>query len=208
MNSTKIRTKALQRGITSLYHFTPFGNLRSILETGLLSRKELDARGIDYFYTDEWRNDGQLDAVSLSIHDINRSMFSSKLKNSSCDWVILEIDASVLWTHPCWFCWVNASSSEIVNHKGFIGGPWAFNEMFEDRTVGVLDKRSSREVFNTPTNMPTMNDAEVQVRASIPPELIRDVSIAHDKHRAATEAAMTTASRVLPIAVTPDAFAM
>ena len=206
MNSTKIRNAARRRGITSLYHFTPSANLESILVNGLVSRRILDEHQVAYTYTDGWRNDGQPDAVSLSIHDINRSMFSQKMRNSRCTWVILEVDASVLWSHPCRFCWVNAASSEIVNHSGFIGGPWAFEKMFADCAVSAIDQRSSREVHNTRENMPTMNDAEVQVLAPIAPDLIRDVTVARDGNREAIEAAMKNAGRILPIAVVPDVF--
>lgn len=206
MNSTKIRNAARRRGITSLYHFTPSANLESILVHGLVSRRVLDEHQVAYTYTDGWRNDGQPDAVSLSIHDINRSMLSQKLRNSRCTWVILEVDASVLWTHPCRFCWVNAASSEIVNHSGFIGGPWAFEKMFADCVVSGVDERSSRGVYNTRENLPTMNDAEVQVLAPIAPELIRDVTVAQDTNRAAIEAAMKAAGRILPIAVVPEVF--
>lgn len=205
-NAIKIRNAARARGITALFHFTPMANLESIFINGLISRCLLDEHEVRYFYSDGWRNDGQPDAVSLSIHDINRSMFAHKLRLSRCAWAILEVDASVLWTHPCRFCWVNAASSEIVNHTGFIGGPWAFNRMFHDRAVSIIDKRSSREAFETPDNKPTTSDAEVQVLAPIDPDLIRDVTVAHQTHRAAAKAAMKAAGRVLPIEVYPDIF--
>lgn len=206
MNSTKIRSEARRRSITSLYHFTPFPNLESILSNGLISTQILDQNQAAYFYTDDWRNDGQPGAVSYSIHDINRSMFSKKLRTSDCAWAILEVDASVLWTHSCRFCWVNASSGEMVNHSGFIGGPWAFKKMFADRIVSAFDKRSLREICSTPDNTPTMNDAEVQILEPVGPELIRDVTLAKESHRAAAESAMNAAGRVLPIAVVPDVF--
>lgn len=206
MNSAKIRSEAQRRGITSLYHFTPFPNLESILVNGLISTRILDQHQVAYFYTDDWRNDGQPDAVSYSIHNINRSMFSKKLRTSSCTWAILEVDASILWTHSCRFCWVNASSAEVVNHSGFIGGLWAFKEMFADRTISAFDKRSFREVYNRPNNTPTMNDAEIQVLEPVGPELIRDVTLARESHRAAAESAMKAAGRLLPIAVAPEVF--
>lgn len=207
MNSARIRSAALRRGVTSLYHFSPFANLESILANGLVSRRILEDHRAAYVYTDDWRNDGQPDAVSFSIHDINRSMFSQKLRLSSCAWAIFEVDASVLWTHPCRFCWVNAASSTIVNHRGRIDGPWAFEEMFADRAVSASDARSSRDVFDTPENMPTRNDAEVQVLAPIAPEAIRDVSVASESCRAAAEAAMNAVGRVLPVVVVPEVFA-
>ena len=51
-----------------------------------------------------------------------------------------------------------------------------------------------------------MNDAEVQVLATIAPELIRDVIVARDSNRAAIEAAMKAVGRILPISVVPDVF--
>ena len=83
----------------------------------------------------------------------------------------------MLWTHRCRFFWVNAASSKIVNHSGFIGGPWAFEKMFDDCAVSVVDQRSFRGVNQMPDNVPTMNDAEVQVLDPIAPELIRNVTL-------------------------------
>lgn len=202
----EIRSIVRERGITALGHFTPAANLQGILTHGLLSIDTLNEHDLSYSYTDGWRNDGRPHAVSLTIHDINRSMFARKLKDSRCDWVILEVDASVLWTHWCLFSWVNAASSEITGHRGRRDGPWAFKRMFDDCPVNGMDKRSSRAVFNTPDNMPTMNDAEVQVLNPIAPDLIRDVTIASERHRPATEAAMKAAGREIPIVVFPDIF--
>lgn len=204
MKSGDIRSLARQRGITDLYHFTPLGNLQSILINGLLSRETLDERGMPYIYTDDWRNDGKLNAISLSIHGINETMFSQKTRNSNVKWAILEIEASVLWTHRCRFCWVNAASSEIVNHSGYIGGPWAFEQMFAPRPMSAIDNRSAREVFRTPLNMPTMNDAEVQVCVAIEPQLIRDVTVANESGRSAALASMKAAGRSLPVVISPE----
>ncbi|MDK3075896.1 DarT ssDNA thymidine ADP-ribosyltransferase family protein [Sedimentitalea sp. JM2-8] len=206
MKPDKIRREVLRRGITSLYHFTPFSNLQSILTYGLASRRLLDDNQVAYTYSDGWRNDGQSDAVSFSIHRINETMFSKKLKTSSCAWAILEIEASFLWTHRCRFCWVNAASSEIVKHHGFIGGPWAFDEMFRDRPVSSIDPRSCRAVYQTPINMPTRNDAEVQVLSPIAPDLIRDVTVQEESHRTALAAIMRSVGRELPIEVVPEVF--
>ena len=204
-NAIKIRNAAGARGITALYHFTPLANLASILANGLISRRILDEHAAEYIYTDGWRNDGQLGAVSLSIHTINQSMFSKKLRGSCCSWAILEVDASVLWTHPCLFNWRNAASSEMKGHTGFKGGPWAFDRMFTDEASRDPD-RTLREIHGTPDNLPTYNDAEVQVLAPIAPELIRDVTVKAEGDRAAAEAAMKAAEREVPIEVFPEIF--
>ena len=208
MTSTaqRIKNAVRARGITALYHFTPASNLESILENGLHSRETLDQNNAPYTYTDEWRRDGNLDAVSVSIHGINQDMFQAKLANSRCRWMILEIEPSILWTHYCYFCWVNAASNEILKHRGRRDGFWGFNEMFEDVDMGHNDPRSRRGTLQIPLNMPTWADAEVQVFDPIAPELIRDVTSAHECDRKPAEAAMARAGREIPIAIYPDIF--
>jgi hypothetical protein len=200
--SSKLRQIAQDRGITALYHFTPLPNLESILRNGLVSRRILDTHNAPYHYTDSWRLDGQADAVSLSIHSINQSMLASKLKDARHPFIILEIDPSVIWTHHCRFCWVNAASSEIVNHRGRIDGPWAFKTMFDDFPVSTMDQRSRRTLYDIPRKRPTMMDAEIQVLDPISPELIRDITISNERHRRAVLAAMTAAGRCLPVVAT------
>lgn len=145
-NARKIRRAAQDRGITALYHFTPWPNLTSILTKGLMHRADLDERGIFYWYTDNWRADGRPDALSLSIQDINHWMFASKVRNSRCRWAIIKIDPSVLWTHRCRFCWTDAASGPVINHRGFVGGPWGFDRMFEDCQLSEMDTRMRREM--------------------------------------------------------------
>jgi hypothetical protein len=202
----KLRNAVRARGITALYHFSPLSNLKGILEHGLLSRDVLDAHDMPYTYTDDRRDDGNLDAVSLSIQVPYLSMLKAKIPNSRCRWMILEIQPSVLWTHSRRFCWDNAASTEMRKHKGFKGGPWAFNMMFEHFIVSNLDQRSRRDVWEIPDNEPTLEGAEVQIFDPISPDLIRDVTISRELDRNLTEAAMTRAGRSLPIAVNHDAF--
>ena len=200
--SLKLRQIARDRNITALYHFTPLPNLESILRNGLVSRHILDAHDAPYCYTDQWRMDGQAEAVSLTIHSLNQSMLDAKLKDSRYPFVILEIEPSVIWTHHCRFCWVNAASSEITNHRGRIDGPWAFNKMFDDFPVSTMDQRSRRALYSIPDREPTMEGAEIQVLDPMSPTLIRDVTISHERHRRTVLSAMKAAGRSLPIAVT------
>ena len=202
--SRKIRDAALRRGITCLYHFTPLANLTSILVHGLVSRDILDQHQATYTYTDPWRLDGRSDAVSLSIHGINERMFFEKRRQAPrCDWVIFEIDPSVLWTSKCRFCWRNAASRDITVRTGNIGGPWAFEGMFFDTPVSFQDNRSMRAANNMPDYKPTRNDAEVQVLEPIAPDLLRGLIVDSDRVRHFVEAVMTEIERVLPIAVDP-----
>lgn len=159
-----------RRRIKALCHFTPLYNAESIMAHGLVSRNILIDDGIQFFAPDKLRLDGHFNAVSLSVESINESMFSAKRREYNCNWVIFVVNPSVIWTHECRFCWKNAATSEICNHRGFIGGPWAFDKMFEDRCVHPSESyRASR---NRLDYQPTDNAAEIQVLEPIAPELI------------------------------------
>lgn len=160
-NPAKIRASALKRGIPHLLHFTPTENLASIAAYGIHSRRKL--QDLAYRPSAEDRLDGSSDAISVSVTRLNSWMFASKRKLSRVhDWTVLMLSPSILWTHSCRFCWTNAASNEIAR-KGFLGGPWAFDEMF---------RRSTPESHLLPEACPTHSDAEVQVLESIAPTLI------------------------------------
>jgi len=82
-------------------------------------------------------------------------------------WVILLLDPSILWTHRCRFLSRNAGKKEIKNHRGFLGGPWGFSEIFAD------DGRPS----GMPDCLPTYPDAEVEVFEPILPEMILELGL-------------------------------
>ncbi|WP_199555731.1 DarT ssDNA thymidine ADP-ribosyltransferase family protein [Sandaracinobacteroides hominis] len=180
----EIKQEVECREISLLYHFTPFENVRSILINGLASREILEKHEISYVATDEMRLDGRLNGLSLSIHSINWSMFRAKKLQYLCEWAILELDSSILWTHECRFCWANAASREILKHRGFRGGPWALRKMFEDR-IGIGG--SVREKYSLLDHMPTDEGAEVQVLNIISPELIKTVIVGSEKSKSEAE---------------------
>lgn len=202
----KIRRMATERGVSRLYHFTRAENARSILSHGLASRNVLLDNGIDFLATDSMRLDEHLDALSLSVHWINSAMFDKKKREIGGEWLILEIDASLLWTHSCRFCWANAATSEMRRQRAFLGGPWAFGMMFEDRPISHADGRSYRKVFQRADNRPTDDAAEVQVLDPIAPELIIDVTVRNDIAKDWLGALMQEVGQIRPIEVYADIF--
>lgn len=149
------------RGIKQLLHFTLLENLPSIVEHGLLSRAELVNRQLDAYAVDEFRLDGQPEGLSVSIERPNWRMLKSMMARSrGFQWVCLGLSADLLWTHACRFCWRNASSTAMRNHRGWCQGPWAFNRMFD----GSIEERTGLEPYD-----PTFEDAEVQVLEPIAP---------------------------------------
>lgn len=205
-NGFKIWRAATDRGITRLYHFTPLGNARSILRNGLHSREALLASDVDFYITDPSRFDEHLGAVSLSVHSINELMFEAKNRDYRGQMIVLELDASILWTHNCRFCWTNAASKEIRDHTGYMRGPWAFSKMFEDRPVNSYDTRSFRSLYQRADCQPTDNQAEVQVYDPIEPELIVDITVGSQSVKEELEAWMTEIGTVRPVVVYEELF--
>lgn len=203
---SEIRDEARRRGVHQLFHFTLASNVKSILTHGLASQVVLEERGIPFIATDKMRLDDCLEGVSLSIHSINQSMFAAKKRANQEEWVILSFDASILWTHPCRFCWVNAASREIRNHPGFIGGPWAFRKLFEDRATSSIDGNSVRESRSREDYEPTENDAEVQVLSPISAELILGAVVRNDGVKEALEELLGDVGRAMPVIVFEEFF--
>jgi ssDNA thymidine ADP-ribosyltransferase, DarT len=167
------------RGIRWLPHFTNIGNLAGIVEHGLLPRAELEKMpDLQVFYTDPWRLDGNLEASSLSVSGINHDMLDSKRKKyPQVVWAVIFFQPCVLWTHDCRFCFCNAAHKDLTKTNNFRGGPWGFDTMFEDEAPTAAGGSSYREEAGIPPCFPTREDAEVQIRGRIAPELIVGVVV-------------------------------
>lgn len=158
-----------EREITRLFHFTHSDNLSSILENGLLSRSELDEEGNKYTYdfNDEFRIDGHPDAICLSISFPNARMFWRYRKLKPGNWVLVEIDPSILWTKDCAFYPTNAASNNVrFKDLDLMKGCEAFRALFLDEVFGI-----QRDV-NLPAKYTTDVQAEVLVFEKIDPEYI------------------------------------
>ena len=159
-----IRSRAKDREVQFLFHFTQSANLPGIVRYGLMSRKNLGGPEYSAYASDQYRLDENEDAVSVSISRVNKAMFASKRRKSGhSNWAVLVLSSEILWTYDCRFCWTNAAKKQIKNHRGWRGGPWAFNEMF----AGDNAVRSGLERC-----YPTDPEAEVQVLETIPSKYI------------------------------------
>lgn len=170
----RIQEAAASRGIDCLCHFAPAPNLPNIVEHGLLCRTDLSTVGIPAYTSIDHRLDGQDQAISVSISAINHRMFEAKRASSGrTDWIVLFLCPSILWTHECRFYPRNAARREMLDHRGFLGGPWAFNAMFSGsaRPHGFTGY-SYRMDTGIPDAFPTHSDAEIQVLEPISPEYL------------------------------------
>ena len=159
------------RDIRCLLHFTQIANMPSIMQYGLLSRQKLGELGVLAHASDDYRLDNNNEVVSVSISRINQMMFESKRRKSrGSSWIILIISPEILWTHSCKFCWRNAAKNEIKNHRGWRGGYWAFQKMFD------VDSNMQNSLH---PRFPTDPEAEVQVLESIEAKYILGAIVEH-----------------------------
>ncbi len=181
---SQIRQICSERSITTLCHFTQIENLQSILWDGLLGRETLEKRlqkGLlrqqKLFINDQDRWDKHKEAVCVSISFPNHLMFSSirKRKNDS-GWVVLLLDAKILWELDCVFCPENAASNAIrhvdVEERR---KPNILEGMFVDVYTDINKKIYRRNAPPIPAHYPTHPQAEVMVFEPIPVEYIQAV---------------------------------
>jgi cold shock CspA family protein/flagellar biosynthesis GTPase FlhF len=170
----QIQAICQQRGVTTCVHFTHVQNLRGILQNGLLSRRFLEqsAGNIQARSNDSLRLDKQREANCLSISFPNYRMFYKYRmeNNNQADWVVLSLNASLLWELDCAFCKENAASSSVtiipLNERKQVG---SFQGMFEDTS------QIRREDLGIPAHYPTNPQAEVLVFEQISSDYIKAV---------------------------------
>ena len=173
----QLRQICVERGITTLIHFTRIENLRSILQEGLLGRSILEERGQDFKWNDPDRADKHPEAICLSISFPNYKMFylireEKKMTNEANDppWVVLLLNAKVLEELECVFCQQNAahktvSSIPLEDRKK----PEALKGMFGD----FYNIR--HQDLSIPDNYPTHPQAEILAFNRIPARYINKV---------------------------------
>ena len=166
-----------ERGTTTLIHFTRIENLRSILEDGLLGRSLLETDRQQFIYNDQRRLDRRKEAICLSISFPNYDMFYKYRKETSdSQWVVLLIEAKVLWELDCAFCQENAASNAarhipLEERKK----PDALKGMFVDVCSDTKGDVYERQSLQIPDDYPTHPQAEILVFDQIPSDYIKEV---------------------------------
>ena len=165
---SQIRQVCMEHYITTLFHFTRIENLCTILQNGLLGRSILETWEQQPLFNDSDRADGYKEAVCLSISFPNYKMFWSirkkKEKNKGVkdsQWIVLLLDARVLWELDCAFCYTNAASGVVkpLLSKEQIDEqkrPEALKNMFaEDYYDSIREIQINRQNLRIPGNYTT-----------------------------------------------------
>ena len=179
---TQIKQFCVERRIQTLAHFTRIENLGSILREGLLSRERLNIQGISCQINDVDRIDGHKNGICLSLSFPNYKMFFSiREKKRATDevhdsqWVVLILDAELLWELDCAFCQENASSNRVrhipLDDRKLPNALRAlFDEEFRNDTREIR-----RQSLDIPDNYPTNPQAEILVFDRISSRYIREI---------------------------------
>lgn len=177
-----IREIVERRGIDTLCHFTLVDNLSSILRLGLLGTSNLLEERVSFTRIDRDRIDGFLQAVCMSISFPNYKLFRSK-RESFRDlngvglnrWVVLLLEARLLWELECAFCSYNASANTVTRVSiDERKKPEALEAMFGDM------KSVSRGKLNFPPHFTSSPQAEILVFDAVPPSFISEIHFSDD----------------------------
>lgn len=171
-----------RRGIARLVHFTRLANIPTILQRGLVPRRE----NVGGVFNDGERLDYQLDCTSLSISFPNYKLFSKfRLQYPSEKWAVLLIHTSVLCDHLCLFNQTNAANSGMscrsLSERSSLE---AFENMFAETVPGPLDQtRVDRLTLGLVESHPTDPQAEVLVFGHIDPSNMLGIHVADSDAR-------------------------
>ncbi len=182
----QIQRICYEQGISILCHFTRIERLYSILYRGLLNRSLLETlpSSIRPPFTDQNRDDGYKEAICLSISFPNYKMFFSNTEyTNQHEWIVLLLEARVLWELDCAFCHQNAIYKPVLDipledRKKLE----ALKRMFWDWDYTNLEKSKSKYKRDSqiPDSYPTHPEAEVLVFDSISAEYIKAVHFYND----------------------------
>ena len=166
-----------RRNIDHLIHFTDLRNLESILENGILTRKDLEEhKTLHGLGNGDGRWDGNPDASCCSVQNPDWGLYNAKQRRSKFDYAFLILSTDIILDIRCAFYPSNASGGWLSKEpvRKFTHS-WAFENMFK---AEKLADRANHE-----DNQTTDPSAEVHVFGTIESHYIEQVVIENDDYR-------------------------
>lgn len=191
-NAEQIKQQVKNRGIKGLVHFTHIKNVDSILERGIMPRRETEILNQtqtleeQFIFPDKDRVDGK-NASCLSIMFPNSKMLWHKRQQyPNTDWVFLLLKPDVLWECDCAFYPTNAASNGLryQSVESFKTAA-AFEAMFASEIIEET-ANGSQTIIRDPSlkpYLPTDVQAEVLVFETIAPSYILKKIVNEPKHK-------------------------
>ena len=138
-----------KRDIKYLTHFTRIENLPSILQKGLMPRKQLLLQGIRPEVND-WNRLDNTDAVCLSVSFPNYKLFYRfRVKRPETKWAVILLDPIILDRCSCSFACRNAASNEMKLDSYETTDPQAevlVHEVIEPRYIKKIIVQESEQL--------------------------------------------------------------
>lgn len=188
-NTEQIKQQVKNRGIKGLVHFTHIQNVDSILEHGIMPRRETEILSQileeQFIFPDKDRADGK-NASCLSIMFPNNKMLWHKRQQyPDTDWVFLLLKPDVLWECDCAFYPTNAASNGLRHQpvESFKTAA-AFEDMFASKIIEET-ANGSQPIIRDPSlkpYLPTDVQAEVLVFNTIAPSYILKKIVNEPRH--------------------------
>jgi hypothetical protein len=167
-NQRSIQHVLAAKQVTSLVHFTPMQNLDSIVNNDLLSRDQCKRVGVQPTTTDNFRYDGLLDYISVSISFPNDRMFYLKQQRLNYSWAILLLSPAVITSQQSLFFSTNAASAKKTNQLDGLDSAAAFLTLFGSADTATPSHGLGR-------SFPADPQAEIMVKQTIAKKYIQSI---------------------------------
>jgi hypothetical protein len=210
MTSASPSAAASARGITEVLHFTTQkGVLGAIRKQALLSRVQVqDDPDLAFIFTAVWprRDPDWVDYVSLSLDQINRSLYAKAQHNMpELWWAILSFTPAILDHDGVIFTTTNNVYDEVCQRAPGVTG---FEAMFQPSVPWGYRGSVKRRWAGHSANRPTDEQAEVLYPKQIGLEHLQALYVPEDQHRRLVLAWCEVMGQdELPVVVRPDLFA-
>lgn len=106
-----------RRKVKNLFHFTHVDNLESIFRIGFKPKAVLTSQSIDFIETDKERFDGITQSISFSLEYPNEWLLRHKIRQFGFNFVVLQLPASLLLSHPFLAFPGNAAGGAFLEHR-------------------------------------------------------------------------------------------